>query len=353
MNNKISNVITAVHLMVLTGFLFVSPMALAKEGDAHWTQRIEVSGVLEAEYASSEGFDGTKSSDIALATVELAFDAKIDKNISAHISFLYEENDTAYDVDEGYVDIKFGKMFVQAGQMYVPFGSYETNMVSDPLTLELGETQQSVVQLGVGMGDLQVSAYMFNGTTQEAGADDTADQMGARIKYLLEGKNSTIDVGIDYINNLDSGAVIGYLDTDPNITTDTELKAYVSAQVIYANLSFGNIHFIAEHLMTDQFDLTEVAFNSKGAEITATNIEVGYSMTVAGMESMVGVAMQSTDEAVALGLPKEKTLVALSMNVYKDTAFSFEYANSSDYAVADGGTGKDATSYTVQLAVGF
>jgi len=362
MKNRFNRFAKIGGLTALVGAMFVSPVALAKEGEAHvpgigkvggehWVQRVEVSGVLETEYGSSESFTGTKSSNIGLATVELAFDAKVNKNVNAHLSFLYEEGDTAYDVDEGYIDIGLGNFYVQAGRMYVPFGSFETNVVSDPLTLEIGETQQTVLRVGGGFGDLTASVYMFNGTTKEAGGDDVADQMGARINYLSEGKGSTIDVGVDYINNLDSGAIIGHLAA--KTPTTTTLKAYVPATVIYANLSFGSLHVIFEHLSTDQYDAGEVAFKSKGATIAATNIEVGYDLSIAGVESTVGLALQTTEEALALGLPEEKMLIALSMGIYDETALSFEYATSTDYAVADGGTGKDATSYTVQLAVGF
>ena len=340
-------------------------IAFSKEGEAHapgisgiggdhWIQRIEVSGLLEAEYGSTEDFAGDKSSDVTLATVELAFDAKVNDKVKAHLSFLYEEDDTAYEVDEGYIDLALGAVNVQAGQLYVPFGSYETNMVSDPLTLEIGETRESVLQVGSEFGPIQAAVYMYNGTMQETGGDDVADQMGVRLAYVAEGKSSSMDIGIDYINNIaDSDAITGYLTDPAGPYNSNAVKAYVSAQVIHANLSFGSFHVIAEHLITDQFDATEIAFKSKGAEITATNLEVGYSMSIAGMESTLAVGMQSTEEAVALGLPKEKTLVALSLEVYKSTALSFEYANSTDYDITDGGTGKDANAFTVQLAVGF
>jgi len=34
-----------------------------------------------------------------------------------------------------------------AGQLYVPFGAFETGLISDPLTLEIGETRESTVLL--------------------------------------------------------------------------------------------------------------------------------------------------------------------------------------------------------------
>lgn len=347
---------------LLLGAMMAVPAAFAKEGEAHapgiakiaddhWVRRIAVSGLLEAEYGSAEDFAGEKTSDVTLATVELAFDAKINDKVNAHLSFLYEEDDTAYEVDEGYIDLALGAVNVQAGQMYVPFGSFETNLISDPLTLEIGETRESVLQIGTALGPVQAAVYLFNGATRETGADDVADQMGARLAYVTEGKDQSMDIGIDYINNIaDSDSITSYYEEAYGGTT---VKAYVPAQIIHANLTFGSMHFIAEHLVTDRFEATELAFNGKGAEITATNIEAGFDMMIAGIDSTIGVAMQTTGEALALGLPKEKVLLALSLNVYKYTALSFEYARSTDYDIADGGTGKEADAYTVQLAVGF
>jgi len=338
----INKMITASYLSLLFSSILASPPVFAKDPE------VSIGGAVEVEYGSGEDFAGTKSSDVALATVEVAFDAKINDKVTAHLGFLHEEDDTAYEVDEGYITLAMGMLNIQAGQLYVPFGAYDTNVVSDPLTLEIGETRESVLMVSAEMGSLQASLYMYNGDTMETGSDDKTDQMGARIAFVSESKSMNINIGIDYINNIaDSDALTAKL--SPTV----ELKSYVPAQIIHASLGFGGLNIIVEHLMADAFDASEIAFKGKGAEITSTNIDLGYTLNIAGMESTVGLAMQTTEEAVALGLPEEKMLVALSMGVYENTGLSFEYANSTDYAISDGGTGKDATSYTVQLAVEF
>lgn len=336
----------------------VSFSAQAKEGEAHmpgisrlsdehWVQRIAVSGLLEAEYGATEDFSGKKSSDITVSTVELAFDAAINQKIDAHLSFVHEEDETTFELDEAYIDSNF----FQVGQMYVPFGLYATNMISDPLTLEISETRESVIRVGGGIMNLYASVYIFKGTTRKTGAEKNVDQAGGRINYFVSGAGFELDLGVDYINNLDSEAVIAHLQAKTPSTN--ELHAYVPARLVYASLRFGGMHVIAEQLSTDQYDAIEIAFNGNGAKLGASNIELGYSMAIAGIETTLGVARQTTEQAQALGLAKEKTLLAVSLNIYEETALSFEYASSTDYALADGGTGKDATSYTVQLAVGF
>ena len=53
-------------------------------------------------------------------------------------------------------------VYLAAGKMAVPFGNYETQMISDPLTLEIGETAEDALQLGVEAGGFYGSVYAFN-----------------------------------------------------------------------------------------------------------------------------------------------------------------------------------------------
>jgi hypothetical protein len=132
---------------------------LGTGGGGGWTDRITISGVVEAEagFSSTDyndsATDDVDESDIVLATVELGIDAEVYKHVSGHILLLYEEdeNDGNIAIDEGFITID-GKdvvpLYLNAGQLYVPFGQFESHMITDPLTLDLGETSQSAVQVG-------------------------------------------------------------------------------------------------------------------------------------------------------------------------------------------------------------
>ncbi len=321
--------------------------------DQHWVQRINMSGVVEANYSASEDFEGKKTSDIAVATVEVHIDGKVNDKVNAHVTLLYEEDATDLSVDAAYIDVDLGLVNAQVGAMGAPFGAFATHMLTDPLTMQIAETAESMLQIGKEMGPIHAAVYVFNGTTQKADGDDVVDQMGLHLAYVAKGKGSNMDIGIDYINNIaDSDAIGDYL-TDPNGRNSNTVNAYVPAYILHANLTFGSFHFISEHLVTDKFADGEVDFNGRGAEITATNLELAYDFSIAGVDSTVAIGVQSTEEALALGMPKQSSLFAISFAIYKYTALSFEYAKSTDYEIADGGTGKEANSFTMQLAVGF
>ena len=130
----------------------------AKAG-GKWFEKITLSGAVEVE-ASHEAMDfkdpavtDTDNDDIVLATVELGVDVDFAKHVGGHVLFLWEEDDTdPVEVDEGFI-ILDGEdvvpLYLSAGKMCVPFGYYESHFISDPITLELGETKESALKGGV------------------------------------------------------------------------------------------------------------------------------------------------------------------------------------------------------------
>ncbi|MBW2590686.1 MAG: LbtU family siderophore porin, partial [Deltaproteobacteria bacterium] len=170
-----------VTLSLLIAVFVVSGPAICDEDRGKWFENITLSGAIEVE-AGFEKIDyndpATKdvdSSDIVVSTVEVGIDAEIVKHVSGHILFLYEEDDTPIEVDEAIISINgedVVPLYLNAGQMYVPFGNFESHMISDPVTLELGETRESAVVAGFANDCIGISAGVFNGDIDETGEDD-------------------------------------------------------------------------------------------------------------------------------------------------------------------------------------
>jgi len=68
--------------------------------------------------------------------------------------------------------------------MYV-FGNFETQMISDPLTYNLGDTREKAIQVGFESGGFHGSVYGFNGSTQK-NDEDTIDHYGANLSFAQE-----------------------------------------------------------------------------------------------------------------------------------------------------------------------
>ena len=330
-------------------------------GLGEWWQGVEMSGVVEVEasHTDSDGFSGADTSDIAVATVELGIDARINDWTRANVTLLYEEDDTPLDVDAATITIgnaEVTPIYFTAGRMAVPFGNFESHMVSDPLTLEIGETYETVAQLGFEKDGLYGSAYLFNGDQDDGG--DEVDDFGLNLGYAWEQGTVSGDIGVSYIDNLaDSDGLGGHIDT----VTGGTLRDDVAGYGVHAILRSGPFSFVGEYVTaSDHFAATEMQFNGAGAEPEAWNLEVAYAFELAGRESTVAIGYQETDEALALGLPESRTSIALSIALMEDTSLAFEWAHDEDYGRGDvdavsgaAGSGNDADTVTVQLAVEF
>ena len=325
------------------------------------TDHVELSGVVEVEANSwsvdDNGFyEDDDGSDVTLATVEIGLDAQISEWSSAHILLLYEEGeeDDHVIIDEGTITLgnmdKF-PLYLSAGKMYVPFGSFETNMISDPLTLEMGETRDTSILFGFESGSFRGSLYAFNGDINEEGEDNDIDTYGASLGYIYVNDNISVDVTFDYISNIADTDGIGDYLQDGGID---EIDDYVDGITFHGHITMGQFTLIGEYLTAlDDFENTEIAFKGDGAEPESWNVELGYTTELFDRETTFALGYQGTDESVAFGLPEELYIGAISMEIFAHTFLAFEYFHAEDYDTSDGGTDDDADVATMQLAVEF
>ena len=355
---------TSLALAIPLALTLPATHAFASSELQNLTQRVEmleqqsgtqlsVGGVIEVEAAYMDTEDGEES-DITLATVEVAIDGEISESLNTHLLFLYEEDATDPPVlDEGIITISNladTPFYLSAGLMYVPFGNYETNLLSDPLTLELGETQQTALQLGYEGDQFYASLFIFNGETREQGDDDKIEHFGANLGYGIETDRFDFTIDLSYLNNLaDSDAI------QDAVTNTDNLRDTVGGYAAHAKLGMGPFTLIGEYLAAsssfDQNDIT--TFDGSDAKPQSWNLELGYDFSLAGKEATAAVAIQNSDEAQAFGLPEQRIAAALSVGIMENTALTLEWSQEEDYSTSDGGTGDGTDIVTAQLAVEF
>ena len=314
-------------------------------------KHIKIGSLVEVEIGFSEDYEGNNESDIVLATVALDIDINLHKYVAGHILLLWEEDDTEpVDLDEGYIvlgNTEHFPLFLQVGKLYVPFGNFESHMISDPLTLELGETRETAAILGVEYKGLYAGAYAFNGDIDESGDDDEIKCFGFNTGYAFENETFNFDIGAGWINNLGDSDTLG--DTLPE-----EIKNYVGGLTAHAVFSWQGFTLIGEYLSaTDDFEIDELEFKGNGAQPETWNIELGYTFEIADHETVIALAYQGSDEALALELPKERYLGTFGIGLIDGLSLAAEYAHDEDYNQKDGGTGKSADTVTLQLALEF
>ncbi len=303
------------------------------------SENITLSGVIEVEAGYAK--NGGDSSDIVVATVEVGIDAQIAKHVSGHILFLYEEDDTPFDVDEAIISINgedVVPLYLNAGQMYLPFGNFESHMISDPVTLELGETRESAVVAGFATDLIDISAGIFNGDVDEK--DNEIESYVVSAVFTLP-ENTVADFGLtagaSYISN------IGDSDSLQDAIGAT-IKDYVPGYSAFVSISvLDKFFFNAEYLTAaDEFAGIDFSITQELKPSTwYAELAVGI---IDDLEIAVHYAESDDCDDV---LPENRYGAAITYGLFESTSLGLEYLHD-NFEHDD-----DIDIITAQLAIEF
>lgn len=311
-------------------------------------------GLIEAEAVAGDDFDGESFSELNVATVELGFDAQMSEWAVGHILAKYEgpDEDTVF-IDEANIwlgNYEHFPLLMTAGKFYMPFGNFETNMVQDPLTLEIGEINDFGAAVGIESSGFYGAVYVYDGL-KETDGKDTINGYGLMAGYGYEHEEFSVDAGLSWVSNLaDSGGISDYLDESGLETVDSTVNGFG----LHLLAGYGPFSFIGEYVQAlDEFTPGEIMFEDRGAEPKAWNTELAYSMELLGKETVFALAYQGSRESVELGLPEERYMGSASMVLLEGTAVTLEYYHDKDYDTDTGGSDESADVVTAQLAYEF
>ncbi|MFA6009196.1 MAG: LbtU family siderophore porin [Desulfobacteraceae bacterium] len=324
-------------------------MNLKKE--ASWFENVKISGAVEVE----EGYSNTdlddpagqdeKTGDVDLSAVEVAIDAVIAPQVDAHVLFKYEDDDVF--LDEGYITLKGPEgcpASLTAGRLYIPFGTFESSFISDPLTLELGETNEGAVVVGCRLLDEKVNLDLgiYNGKTEERGEDDTLSNYVARVTVApMEG----ISFGASYTSNFASTDAFSEQVQD-------DLDQYVAGWSVFVSATLmDKLTVNAEYLAAiDKFKAGEIydAADTTDRSPEAWNIEVGYAFMDNLNAALRYGGSNDGDAEHGEFLAETQFGAVMNWDMFNKTSLALEYMNSSyagDYQTVD--------TVSVQLTVEF
>ncbi len=233
----------------------------------------------EAYYAKPEG--GEEESDLNLATAELSIEVTLNDYVGGHLTLLYEEEEGEeddIDVDEAVISLGSpGQLFGQTpslhvGRMYVPFGMFNSYMISDPLTLELGETQDTTALFALE-GDVWVlKVGVLNGETDVNGDNNHIDNWVASLAFTPV---ENLAFGVSYINDL--------AESDNELVQDETLySSNVAGTSAFLSVQCGQFGFEAEYLTAlEVFDtaLVGIGEDLTGRRPSAWNLELAWMPT--------------------------------------------------------------------------
>lgn len=331
--------------VILGCFILVSSFLITRSMAA-----IEIGGAIETEFGYSNSDDGTDThseTDIVTATVELGIDAEINDSVSGSAVLLWEEDEgDSVAIDEATITIANEErcpFSLTAGRMYIPFGQFESHFVSDPYTLELGETSESAILIGYTKALVNFSLGLFNGDIDEADADDSnVDNFFANLSFEIDSETMPISFGISYISNI--------ADTDGMEALDANsvgLDSYVGGMHIFLSSKSGPFALEAEYLSAiSEFESGDLGYTSlDGKKPGAWNVELAYE--VSDRLEIAGKYEGTMDQEFS-GADESRYGIAGSYGLYEATSLGLEYLHSTGY---DSDVKSD--TITAQLAIEF
>ena len=300
---------------------------LGKKADKiHFCALIEVEASYEDYNFHDPSVRETDTSDLILATVAVGFDVDIAKHVKGNLYFLYEEDETEpFDIDEGIITIDgedIVPLAVHLGKMYVPFGRFRSHFIRDPLTLELGETNESAVIGCFRNNWLVLSIGSFDGDVDETGegSSNHIDDYLASAVFTLPEKtvpNLDLTAGISGVSNIaDSDA----LQEEATATIKNHIGGF-NAFIIASLLD--KFFFNAEYLgAIDDFEAGELSFDGgKSYRPEVWTIEFAYGLTD---RLNLAVCYEGSADCGDF-LPEKQFGGVVSYDLFKNTSVALEY----------------------------
>lgn len=335
--------------------------------------RLVLSGKVEAQAIGNSPYYGTYKTDVDLSGAEFDTFAEVTPWVNGFLAFSYDNtagnenrrisNSKLY-LDKGFVTIgNFHKssFYGSIGQMYVPFGRYESSMVSDPLTKYIGKTKARAISISYTAEpvDHRLTPYArvfgFKGDTKY-GNSNLAKQGGvdAGLWYTTPIWNG--DFGASYIDNLadsDGMQKNGVTDTSHfegfNESSSSENLVHgVRGVSLHFNTAYRQFNLLGEYIAAiQQFSTHDMSYNSHGAKPRALNVEGAYSFKTFHLPSTLAIGYGMTREALALNLPRQRYIATYILTCLTNTTFSLEFRHDMNYSKSDKATaGGDTIAYT-------
>lgn len=328
--------------------LLAAPVAHAQDEATPWADRVSMSGLIEVDlgFAGGNIAGGDKKSDITATTVEMDFSAEINDMVTGDIVLLYEEDYIdPVNIDEAFITIGGNdkiRQFVKAGLMYPPFGKFPSAMISDPMTLTLGETRQSAIAIGCKRDVSEVSVTVFNGDIAKAGDE------GNTIKNFVVSAELRTSEGMVEDGSVEGGISIISNIADTYILEDEVVAGVVENNVpgasIYISAEKGSFSASAEYLWaTKQFNAGELSFATEEAKPSAMFVELGYAIT----EDLGVVARYQKSKDLFGFMPETSMGATVSYGLFDSTTVSAEYQH------ADYEDDSSDDTFLVELAIEF
>ena len=133
----------------------------------------------------------------------------------------------------------------------------------------------------------------------------------------------------------------------------------VGAVAVYGDVNSGPFNFGVRYVdALSKFNAADLNTNGtvalgagNGAQPWAVDGTVGYNYNYWNKDQNLYVGYQATGDAARLGLPKNRVLVGLNVDMWKNTVLGAEYTHDNGYRQSLGGTGQSSNTFGVRAGV--
>jgi len=240
------------------------------------SDRITLSGAIELDYTHSRK-SNESSSDLDIGTVELGLEAALHEYVTANITLKGEslDSDDNFFVDEAFFTIQKQGMPVYfiGGKRALAFGTFESQLINDPITCELYEAVKTGATVGATYDALgiDVSATIYKG---EAMISQISDAEYGFTRDNASGYTAKDDINSFILNMtlspIENFTVSAYFDSEPG-ESDRNTTAGLSAHYEIADFILDGEYIGAlnrEKHFTDDKEYDESAwFVSVGYQV--------------------------------------------------------------------------------------
>lgn len=312
-------------------------LATLLDGHLRLSGLIEVEGAYQRTRLQAGGSD--EESDLTLATAQLGLTAKANDQLGATLTLLYEEADDAQiEVDEATIDLGQGPWQARVGRQYLPFGVFRSHFISDPLTLELGETRETALLAGFHHDLVKLHAFVFGGDFEQAGRDRQLRDFGASLGLTpAEG----MEFALSYLSDL--------ADSDSELIADDYTRR-VDGWSTSALLTLGPVELCGEYLgALKSFAAADVLNNPPGENLRPRtwNLEAAWYL----LDSLE-LAARLEGSGEFFGQPNRQYGLGGSWGFYENATLSLEYLRGRfNETFGEGAKTRDLVG--VQLALAF
>lgn len=327
--------------------------------------RLIFSGYLEGQASYQENYTGDNTSDINLTAAELDSFIEASQWLTGFAAFIYDDgsndqadrvNNSNMELSQGFItigDLDRSPFYSSIGQMYVPFGSYTSYMITDPLTKTLGRIKARALLVGYtsdqeGFSPF-ASTYAYQGST-EVEDDNTNDQIhqyGFNVGTNLTKNDWFARFGTSYTSNIaessgmqgDSSDSCDFVGFGQSSTTENLAKD-VPGVDLYALVARNGYSFISEYTTaTTKFDANDLSFNGEAAQPQALDVQLVREFNHWNRPNFIALDYGQSWQALALGVPERNVGATYGISVWEHTILSLEWMHNWGYSAGSTATG--------------